>query len=92
MNAVFAHAGIHQPRHLTLGNAVQHGGIGLRRFGTEIAVLGGQVAEILGDGLHGVEGIVETLQRTAERAIGHRQDFALTGHDMTAFRLLAPQH
>ena len=56
---------------LTFGNTVQHGGIGHRGFGTEIAVTCGQIAEILRNRLHGIEGIVKPLQCAREGAIGY---------------------
>ena len=69
---------------LALGDPVQHLGIGCRRFGPEIAVLGGQVAEIFRYGFHRVERLVKALQRAREGAIRHRENFAWTNHTPTS--------
>lgn len=76
-----------KPRHFAFGKAVQHRGIGRRRFSAEVAVLRGEIAEVFGNRLHGVERVLEAFQRAAESPIGHGQDLAFTGHDWTAFRL-----
>ena len=78
---------VDQSCHLTLGDAVQHCGVRLCRFGTKVPILGCKVPEILGNRLHRVEGIVKALKRAAERSVRNGQDLAFSRHDGTAFRL-----
>jgi hypothetical protein len=63
-----------------LGDAVERVGIGGRRLCPEESVFGGEVAEILRDGLHRGERVVESLQRARKRAIGDRQDLVRVTH------------
>ena len=63
----------------------EHLGIRGRRFGPEVAVIRGQVAEVLRDGFHRRERFLEPLEGARERAVGNRQDFASTDHGMFAF-------
>ena len=65
-DAVFLHPRLDALAHLALGDAVQHLGIRGGRLGSEVTILGGEVAEILRDFPHGREGIVEPLQRAGE--------------------------
>ena len=68
---VVLNLGFHPALNLALGNAVQHGGIGGRRFGPEIAVSSGQIAEIFRNRFHRVERVVKPLQCAREGAIGN---------------------
>jgi hypothetical protein len=70
-HAVVLNLGFNPALNLAVGNAVQHGGIGGRWFCPEIAVAGGQIAEILRNGLHRVERVVKPLQSAREGAIGN---------------------
>ncbi len=69
----------------TFGDAVQHGCIGGGRFGPEIAILGGQIAEVFRNRLHRVERIVKPLQSAGEGSVGYRKDLTRTDHRMLAF-------
>jgi hypothetical protein len=79
-DAARGQAGLDPPLNLAFGDAVEHLGVGRRRFGSEVAVVGSEVAEILRDRLHGRERVVEPFQGAGEGAIGHRQDLARTHH------------
>ena len=68
-----------------LGNAVQHGGIGSGRFSAKVAVFCGQITEIFGDRLHGVERLIEPFQRAAESSIRYGKNFTCTDHRDAAF-------
>ncbi|WP_343245438.1 hypothetical protein [Sulfitobacter faviae] len=78
----FLLTGLHPAGNFALRDPGEHLGIGLRWFGTEVAVIRGQIAEILGNGLHRAEGIVEAFQRARKSAIGDRQDFVAVHHRM----------
>ena len=86
-DAVLADSGLDPAVDLALGDAVQHLGVRGGRFCAEVTVFGGQIAEILGDGLHGRERLVEPLERAGEGSIGNRQDLVGTDHGMLSFAL-----
>ena len=67
------------------GDAVQH--ICIRRgwFGTEIAIIRRQIAEIFRNRAHRREWIVKSFQRTREGPVGNRQDFTRIHHRTVAF-------
>ncbi len=74
---------------LALGDAGEHLGVGLRRLGAEIPVVGGQIAEILGDRLHGVKRVFESFQRARERAVGNGQHLVTMYHRLLVlFRII----
>ena len=85
MHAVFLNLGFDPAMDLALGDAVQHRGIGCGRFGPEIAVFGGQIAEILRNRPHGVEWIVKPFQRAGKGSVGYCKDLTRTDHRMLAF-------
>ncbi|MFC6642430.1 hypothetical protein [Sulfitobacter profundi] len=78
----FLLTGLHPAGDFALRDPGEHLSIRLWRLGTEVTVIRGQIAEILGNGLHGAEGIVEAFQRTRKSAIGDRQDFVAVHHRM----------
>ena len=71
-NAVILHFRLDPALNFTFGDAVQHGSIRRGRFGTKVAVLGCQIAEVFGNGFHRVERVIKPFQRAREGAIGHR--------------------
>ena len=68
-NAVILYLGIDAAVDLPLGNPVEHGGIGRRRFGPEIAVIRCEVAKVFCNGLHRAERLVKAFQRTREGSV-----------------------
>ena len=74
------------------GDPVQHLGIRGRGFGAEIAVVGGEVAEIFGDGLHRRERLVEPFEGARECPVGHRENLACPDHLKPAFFYCLSRH
>ena len=70
-HAVFLNLCLDPAVNFALGNLVQHRGIGNRRFGPEIAVPCGQIAEILGNRPHRVERVVKPLQSAGKGSVGN---------------------
>ncbi len=79
-HTVILNLGLDPALDLALGNLVQHLGIGSRRFGAEIAILGREIPEILGNRFHRVERFVKPFERAREGAVGYRQNLARTDH------------
>jgi hypothetical protein len=78
------------PRHLQRRDARQRGCVGRGRLGPEVAVVGGEVAEVLGDGPHGPEGVVEALERARERPVRDRQHLLGSDHGLARFLPVPP--
>ena len=91
-HAVVLDPGLDPALDLALGDPVKHCGVRRGGLGPEVSVLGGQVAEVFRNRPHGVERVVEPLQRAAEGAVGHRQDLACTIHRMPASRTTRSCH
>ncbi len=73
-------AGLDAAGDLALGDPGEHLGIRLRWLRAEIAILFGEVAEILGDGLHRAERILEAFERARERPVGYGQYLVAMNH------------
>ena len=63
--------GLDPALNFALGDPVQHGRIGGGGLGPEVAVLGGEIAEVFCDRLHRIEGIIEAFQRATEGSVGY---------------------
>ena len=80
MNAFGAGARFDLAGNFLLRNPGQHIRVGLRRLCAEIAVVCGQIAEILCDGLHRAKGIFEPFQRAGKGPVGNRQNLVILYH------------
>ena len=78
-------------RDFTLCDPGHDVGVRLWRFGTKITVFGSKIAEIFGNGLHCLEGIVEPFERARKSAIGDRKNFICCHHKLLVLcRVAAP--
>jgi len=62
VDATFATSGLNLAGDFALGDPGHHLGVGLRRFGPEIAVIRSQITKVLGNRFHRVKGVFKPLK------------------------------